>query len=1411
MSTRNYKFKVTCYMSEEDYKYNVGRRRDGTIDEGRREERISKFTDRDGNEKNYVGFATEGTSTARQSFWLQNVLSKDEIMDIFGEGRDLFGLDIEQLDKLKNALEEAKERNDNAASFLTFLTSIDSAVRNTDTLFHISNVHKVGEPENRSDDLISEWYNQPMRDNLLYNRFYNFPFTDTQKLQIEVEEGLCAYLYICAKYQAKENGGRDPIHYTKEDLFVAVYNCPWNEEKAKEGLTFDNIVTIVQKLYRNCIKVYMFDASMYLLKHYIPENVPERVDTHVNHRSMYFVKTQDHLVPLHFSHNQHKTSLDELIRQQIFIEDEDGLPMINRAALVTDLKDPSTEYFLKDFNKKRKKDKKSKVKEKKMVIVKDIKEMFALIDQTYSEEELYVPESEKADDCIDVIYHDDIHELFFQMCEKIECNCFPEGSSIIPKPTLIICDTIQRFQVFQFNIYSIKDKVFNVIQDQKDIDAWKKWEPKIYKSILNNNIKSHYSYNAQQLLRHYLARPCVQLLDNLFEIPDDLEDNEIFGFDYNKHYTSLFLKMNYMPVVNEFDYFKEYNGHELEDYSMYLIKGHWRDTDFWLSFGMNLKIEMQRNENIEIISYLRPSKLIKNHVKYQIRDMYHDNNVSPKLRKYLINFFSGKIGKMLNENKEYRVFFDETEAHAIKHHLEESSENENKYTVKSILMESLDESIFEWPEEWPEDQIKPREVFVVETKKGAELMSGFLPVRLLLLDIATTEMKTLVDDIAGVNLTPLYAKTDEVFVSGPFDNYNEFFEKHKQKYFRYLPDECNVKKEIEARKDTLPAIGYLKFEKKEEGLQVYKDAHKGRKKREFYKMIRYFEETAESNSDKSKSLYLKEIMKGTMEFDEEKYDIIVDEYKRRRIIMECDPSVPIRKSRSLLIENEYDVIEIAKVIDTSYENVVFYGQVPGAGKTGTAIRYCLYKGFRTLFVTPTNRLAHVALKEEFKKLETEGLVIDGTIIRAQQGQFQSITFHKLFGEGFTEKTGGKRFDVSNIDAICFDEICLKTVYDISKILKGTKNFLQGKILLATGDTFQLRSIAETVNNVPDYDKYLRECLAHIFRCQIVLKESKRCKTQEDKDLVQEIVKRLKTNSYLDNVNYLRNHKRFQGKIFERIEDVPVDKVQCAITQSNRSREIFNKRVYHQKYPERGESWILQEGDILNCITPVEKKKKVTNPDTGKQQKIFVRTYRKALYVIVKIENEMVTIHLHGEDCNEETEIFVKDIHLIKKHFSLPFANTNYSFQGSTIYEPTVISDLSSYYVDNRYLNTAFTRMANLDHVYLCFDSIGDIDSNEIERRIESHRDTDIQAGRYIEEEHGENFIDVPWVKQQLRKQGYKCILCNEIVLPGSDMFNDNSSQWSINRIDNNVCHLKTNCNITHLYCNRSLSNREERI
>jgi hypothetical protein len=92
-----------------------------------------------------------------------------------------------------------------------------------------------------------------------------------------------------------------------------------------------------------------------------------------------------------------------------------------------------------------------------------------------------------------------------------------------------------------------------------------------------------------------------------------------------------------------------------------------------------------------------------------------------------------------------------------------------------------------------------------------------------------------------------------------------------------------------------------------------------------------------------------------------------------------------------------------------------------------------------------------------------------------------------------------KFDDKPYDVIVFDEIYFASVRMLAKIRRYSESHPE-KIILATGDADQLETIGLVSNRI-DYDAYMNHCIDSAFPNAIHLKENKRLKTEEDKEIL----------------------------------------------------------------------------------------------------------------------------------------------------------------------------------------------------------------------------------------------------------------------------------------------------------------------
>lgn len=86
----------------------------------------------------------------------------------------------------------------------------------------------------------------------------------------------------------------------------------------------------------------------------------------------------------------------------------------------------------------------------------------------------------------------------------------------------------------------------------------------------------------------------------------------------------------------------------------------------------------------------------------------------------------------------------------------------------------------------------------------------------------------------------------------------------------------------------------------------------------------------------------------------------------------------------------------------------------------------------------------------------------------------------------------------------------------------------------------------------------------------------------------------------------------------------------------------------------------------------------------------------------------------------------------------------------------------------------------------------------IRKKVKTCRVADVKAERSYKKS---DYIDISWVKEALRKADYKCKLC-QVKLKLVDWNWLDGEQFSIDRIKNSIAHVKSNCQITCLKCNK---------
>ena len=141
--------------------------------------------------------------------------------------------------------------------------------------------------------------------------------------------------------------------------------------------------------------------------------------------------------------------------------------------------------------------------------------------------------------------------------------------------------------------------------------------------------------------------------------------------------------------------------------------------------------------------------------------------------------------------------------------------------------------------------------------------------------------------------------------------------------------------------------------------------------------------------------------------------------------------------------------------------------------------------------------------------------------------------------------------------------------------------------------------------------------------------------------------------------------------------------------------------------------------------------------------------------------------------------------MFNKYLDHPYIKTCHCVQGTTIRDKYVIFDWKYFYVSVKWFYTAISRCSNINDIYF-YDGDDNIKPLKYDISISSYKNQD--KNRVYD---NKDYIDYTWVGETLKKQKYQCALCHDLI-----------NGLSIDRVDNNIAHIKSNCQIACVQCNR---------
>jgi hypothetical protein len=511
----------------------------------------------------------------------------------------------------------------------------------------------------------------------------------------------------------------------------------------------------------------------------------------------------------------------------------------------------------------------------------------------------------------------------------------------------------------------------------------------------------------------------------------------------------------------------------------------------------------------------------------------------------------------------------------------------------------------------------------------------------------------------------------------------------------------------------------------------------------------------------------------------------VKEFLDKSKFMDWDKYLPETYNEPLIVDHpiadEWDFNTFKDIFD-KFNCVIVLANIPGAGKTHSLINYCRPLGSKALFVCPYNALA-----DDLMKCKCASPCADKC-----EYAVTAITLHNLLGlmGGDTDDTK-KPYDISEVSHIVFDEVFCHTTYMLSAI----RRFIRQNRLMSDGTDRKFFAAGDNNQNSPieklslerlEKKAYYMNCVSTIFDSQITLEVCKRVSTDAERATLVEI-----KNLVLHTSTPLINIARRFFKPITTLEQVRGMSV-CYLNETARLVNNFmNAKEVASKVPGSvvknacRNYWV---GQTLRC------RKRLTVDKT--------KLHINYIYTVSAVADKGLVLK---SSLGVE---YVVSFASLSECFAYNYAHTCHSLQGMSVATGITLHDLAFFFVTREWFYTALTRSRNLAEIFYWDPSVvlhdlqvvkvGELELR-IERKIAGHRKADADAGRGFDEA---DYITVEDVKDLLDTQEYCCSKCREVVMLSWKDAKD-GSQFTIDRINNTEAHVRHNCLISCLKCNRA--------
>lgn len=466
---------------------------------------------------------------------------------------------------------------------------------------------------------------------------------------------------------------------------------------------------------------------------------------------------------------------------------------------------------------------------------------------------------------------------------------------------------------------------------------------------------------------------------------------------------------------------------------------------------------------------------------------------------------------------------------------------------------------------------------------------------------------------------------------------------------------------------------------------------------------------------------------------------------------------------NIKINDEWNLDEFCHVIENNSSLFVFgHG---GYGKSHSIVRACEKMNKKIIILTKTHPLSDKYYAEK----------------KEHGFQYECFTAEKFFKlSPFSDIPFGYNNYSKMLDgvyAVVLDDalLCNTKIFTQWLIFRNWVRYNRPLLkLIGNGDPLQLDMVFNDENNSfknfdgNKYDK-LTGMMSRMFENVVCLQYNKRLRSLEDRSINKKFIEVCKSGNFDEYMKFATTHMNVVKSIF----DIPYSirkNIRNVIVARNRDRFQFNKSCFaweHGNYKEQ-----FQVGHLVMS-----------------NKSVFALKFSSfQLFTIVKKGDENITL----KNILKDDHLLELKMDVFQKYFGHPYSRTCHSWQGMTCDGVLVIYGFHHLYNDMSWFYTADSRITDFKNIYHVVDE-GKMSScvelkNKLQDRIDGYYRQDMERGMNVDMSR---YIDVCWIECELRRCEYLCSYCKTDVWDG----------WTIDRLNSNLPHYRSNCCVACVSCN----------